>query len=127
VDRFKTLLSKDEKKLFFSLIVPEDTKHPKTVYEKLQLDPDSALEDIKKDFETLNQVLLQYTQNYIILVILNKVKEERSHKLSKYSNIHLLELSTISKSNGVKFIDEEDNLYLDNIINQYYSFNLYSI
>jgi hypothetical protein len=40
-----------------------------------------------------------------------------------HDNIHFLELNTLSQSNGIYFSNDDDNIYLDNIIKLNYNFN----
>jgi hypothetical protein len=42
--------------------------------------------------------------------------------LKKKDNIHFLKLYTLSESDGKEFKNEEDNIYLDNILKSYYKF-----
>ena len=39
-------------------------------------------------------------------------------------NINFLELHTLSCSNGCEFVNNDDNIYLDNIIKSKYNFNI---
>ena len=42
--------------------------------------------------------------------------------MKKKDNIHFLKLYTLSESDGKEFKNEEDNIYLDNILKSYYKF-----
>jgi hypothetical protein len=67
----------------------------------------------------------QYTYNYTLLIIFHIPNKTQNHHIFTYNdNIHFLELHTLSQSNGVEFINNNDNIYLDNIINSKYNFNL---
>ncbi len=48
----------------------------------------------------------------------------KSHKFTYSANIHFLEIHTISVSDGVKFKNDDDNIFLDDIIKSEYKFNL---
>jgi hypothetical protein len=45
-------------------------------------------------------------------------------KFSKVDTIDFLELHTLSKSDGIKFKEESDNVYMDTVIKNKYVFNL---
>lgn len=122
VQRFRDLLSKNEKKLFIAMIVPDATQHPKSIYEIIQ--DDNVVLNVKNQFIEFDEKFKKYTKNYSFLVVFNLVKNENSYILNKENNLDFLELHTTSKSNGVKFIDEKDNVYLDEIINKHYKFEL---
>ena len=82
-------------------------------------------ENIKKKIIEFNNKFSKYTNNYTLLVIFHKPKKEQNHNIFTYNdNIHFLELHTLSVSNGKDFNDHNDNIYLDNIINSKYNFNL---
>ena len=75
-----------------------------------------------------NKKFSKYTSNYILLVILNVKNKQQNYYNFKYvDNIHFLELHTISESNGLDFINNSDNLFLDNIIKSTYKFNFLPI
>jgi hypothetical protein len=106
VDRFKILLQKQEHKLFIMICVNID-------------------EDTKIKMIEFNNTFSQYTYNYTLLIIFHIPNKEQNHHIFTYNdNIHFLELHTLSQSNGVEFVNNDDNIYLDNIINSKYNFNL---
>jgi len=109
VDRFKNLLQKQEHKLFIMSFINMDNIH----------------ENIKNKIIEFNSKFSNYTSNYTILVILHIKNKEQNHHIFTYNdNIHFLELHTVSSSNGVEFINNNDNIYLDNILNATYNFNI---
>jgi hypothetical protein len=77
----------------------------------------------KNDIEKFNEQFMKHSKKYVILVIMHSLSTSRDYRFEIKDNIHYLELRTISRSNGVAFIDEEDNKYLDKIIMRKYSFN----
>jgi hypothetical protein len=108
VDRFKNLLQKQEHKLFIMILV----------------NINNINENIKKMIE-FNNKFSKYTSNYKLLIIFNIPNKELNHNIfTYYDNIDFLELHTLSVSNGVEFVNNNDNIYLDNIINSKYNFNL---
>ena len=68
-----------------------------------------------------NAKLSNHTSNYILLVIFHIPSKHRNHIFSYKDNIHLLELHTLARSNGVNFENDDDNTYLHNIIKSKYS------
>ena len=106
VDRFKDLLQSKRDKLFITINVNNDT-----------ID-----ENIVQNIVDFNNQFAIYTNNYILLVILHvKNKQKNHHKFTIKGNIHFLELHTISISDGLTFMNESDNVYLDNIIKTTYA------
>jgi len=79
----------------------------------------------------MNKQLGLYTQNYGMLCIVQYVADDET-KIHKYkftmeNNIHFLEINTKSKSNGVEFEDNDDNVFLDKLIMSVYQFQLIEI
>lgn len=84
-------------------------------------------ENIKNNIIEFNNKFSKYTSNYTILVILHLHNKQQLYHNFTYNenyNIHFLELHTLSSSNGLHFINDEENNYLDNIIKSTYNFNL---
>ena len=109
VDRFKTLLKKQEHKLFIMTF---------TNLENID-------ENVKNKIVEFNNNFSKYTSNYTLLVILHiKEKEQNNHIFTYNDNLHFLELHTLSHSDGVRFNNNNDNIYLDNVINSTYNFNI---
>jgi hypothetical protein len=107
VDRFKNLLQQQEHKLFIM-----------TFNNMNNID-----ENTKNNIIDFNNKFSKYTSNYTLLVILNIIsKEHNYHKFTYVDNIHFLELHTLLRSNGCEFINNDDNIYLDNIIKSKYNF-----
>lgn len=81
-------------------------------------------ENIKNEIINFNDQFLNYSYNYTLLVIFNiSNKEKRYFNFTLHDNIHFLELHTLSNSNGIFFEDDNDNIYLNTIINSTYNFN----
>jgi hypothetical protein len=109
VNRFRNLLKYTEKKLFIITIVNIDN---------INNFDESAIISFNNKFSN-------YTNNYILLIIINiSNKDINYNKFTYNNNIHILELHTLTNSNGISFKNENDNIYLDNIIKKKYNFNL---
>jgi hypothetical protein len=110
INRFRNLIKLKENKLFTMIYL--DTEFN---------------ENFKNNIIIFNNKLSKYINNYILLVILNlDNKENNYHSFIYHDNIHFLELHTLSSSNGLYFINDNDNIYLDNIIKTY-NFNIKNI
>jgi len=109
VSRFKELLKYPDHKLFIIMFVNND-----------EVD-----ENIEKSIIEFNKKLSNYTNNYTLLIIFNIKNMKKNYHAFKYiDNIHFLAVHTLSISNGVRFNNENDNIYLDNILNTKYRFKL---
>ena len=106
VERFKLML-KDKIAIKLFIIV-------------LRCYPDS-IEEKKQQVNELNLFLQTFTTSFILLAITYiPNKQENYHNFTFSSNVHYLELHVKSDSGGLAFANEQDNLYLDDIINQKY-------
>jgi hypothetical protein len=108
VNRFKGLLQKKEHKLFIAIFanVSINDNHKNSVI----------------DF---NNKFSKYTSNYTMLIIFNTPnKQQNNHTFTYDNNIHFLELHTLSNSNGLEFNNNNDNIYLDNILKSKYKFKI---
>lgn len=122
--RFKDLLKQDDRKLFLVVIVPDATQHPKNVFDELQSDPESVVRKTRLHLAEFNSNLKKYTKHYRLAAFFNLVSGENKYNLSSQDDLDFFEFHTVSKSNGLKFIDEKDNVYLDEIIAKHYDFDL---
>jgi len=109
--RFKHLLLKPELKLFVLFFLN---------YPEIDI-------EFKQNIIDFNQNLSKYTNNYGILCIIQNTSNKRSYKFSFNENIHFLEISTKSSSNGLEFEDNKDNIFLDELIKSTYIFDLQEI
>ncbi len=102
ISRFQNLLRcKDEHKLFLVMNV--------NMSEVTDADKAAVV-----DF---NNKLSMYTTNYTLLVVFNVVnKPVNSYECTRNGNIDFLELHTLTSSRGVRFINDDDNEYLKNVI-----------
>lgn len=109
VDRFQKLLKKQESKLFIMTFVIMNNVN----------------QNIKNKIIEFNNKFSKYTSNYRLLVIFHIPNKEQQHNIfTSNGNIDFLELHTLSKSWGKEFYNNNDNIYLDNIIKSQYNFNL---
>jgi len=109
VYRFKNLLQKQEHKLFTMIFVNMDNIENNNINNII-------------DF---NNKFSKYTSNYTLLVIFHIPNKQQNHHIFTYNdNIHFLELHTLSSSGGLEFGNNNDNIYLDNIIKSKYNFNI---
>jgi hypothetical protein len=109
VDRFKQLLKYEEPKLFIMILV----------------NMTSFEENIKNTIIDFNCKFSKYTKNYKLLVICHiGNKQNNYHNFTYNDNIDFLELHTLSVSSGAFFINNNDEKYLNNIINAKYNFNI---
>ena len=104
VDRFKNLLQKQEHKLFIMIFI----------------NMNNIDENIKNNIHDFNNKFSKYTYNYTLLVIFHIPNQQQNHIFTYNDNIHFLELHTLSSSGGVEFDNNNDNIYLDTIINSKY-------
>ena len=107
INRFNNLLKNDNNKLF--LIINVNNKN------KLNL-------NIKEKLKKLNNTLSKYTKNYRILYIHHIISNNLDHDFYIEDNIDYIQLYTNNKSNGTKFIDENANTYLKDILFKHYKF-----
>jgi hypothetical protein len=110
VDRFRSLLKKEEHKLFMMISVNNSN---------------TINDEFKSKIVDFNNKFSKYTSNYTLLVIYHIPNQHHHRHMFTYDeNIHYLELHTLSPSGGSDFYSEDDNVYLDNVINSSYVFNL---
>jgi hypothetical protein len=109
VNRFKKLLQNEEHKLFIMIFV----------------NIENIEENVKNDIINFNNKFQKYTKNYTLLCIFHiPNKQCNHHNFTHIYNIDFLELHTLSMSNGVNFNNDDDNGYLNDIINNNYTFNI---
>ena len=109
VNRFNTLLTEKELKLFVLTYINLEIVSLTSIQNKIH--------EFKKFFDNV-------VTNYKLLVILHFISDKQTHTFNINDNIDFLILSTKSKSNGSKFIDFEDNIYLDMVISSRYTFDI---
>jgi hypothetical protein len=111
VDRFRNLLQKQEHKLFIMMFVNGEYN--------------SHSNHFLSDMIDFNDKFSNYTSNYTLLVIINHpCRKMNHHAFTRNNNVHFLELHTMTPSNGVQFQNNDDNIYLDNVLKSNYEFNI---
>ena len=104
VSRFNTLLQRDGHKLFV-MVSRTDTN--------------------KNGIIMFNTKLATRVSNYTLLHIsIEQHESQYSHTFTYKDNIHFLEVHILSRTNGVEFINDDDNKYLDSILMDKYRFEL---
>lgn len=112
VDRFYEFLAQtEEPKTFVFLFLDKKTYIDEKIEGKVREVYDTTVEDIVR----FDREFAKYTKNYRILCIFQHIGDTRRHLWTKEGNIDFLHLETVSKSGGNYFLDEEDNMYLDDL------------
>jgi hypothetical protein len=105
------------------MYTPGSTKHPSDVYKLFEngSSKDGIILDLKGRGENLNNTLMNFTNNYKLLVVMNfGDNDKQSFEMEHSGNIHYLTLNTLSESNGVTFKDNSDNLFFSGIMCEQY-------
>lgn len=129
VDRFRKLLKFKETKLFiitlFRKTCPICGEKHNLLDENIRI---NYLSEIKSKYFEFNNKFKKFCDSYYLLVIINYPNQKKqSYNMIIQDNIFFLEMYTFSISDGTKFANEIDNIYLKNIINEYFQFNLISL
>jgi len=103
VSRFRSFIKTTQHKLFIMMFVNGTKIKTKQIIQ-------------------FNDTFSKYTTNYTLLII-NHKQGKRKHKFVYKDNIHFLKLQTETESNGLT-LDEDDNLYLDAIIQLKYRYEI---
>ena len=109
VNRFYKVLDKKEKKLF--------------ILTSLKNEINNELENIC----LLNNKLSYLTSNYILIAIFQICTGTQSKDIYEHENMIIIQITTISESDGVVFLDELDNIYYKNIIDSLFEFKLKNV
>ena len=102
VKRFKDLLTSSEEKTFL-LFYRNKSKDYK---------------DCLAEASSLCNFLSNHTTNFNFLCIYHNPTGKQVHKILKSKNLKFVHLQTKSVTTGTEFIDESDNVYLNNILNE---------
>ena len=106
INRFYDVLNKKEKKLFLLTSLKNEIKN--------------ELENICLLNHTLNSI----TENYILIAIFQKCTGEQNKDIYKYDNMIIIQITTLSESDGVIFLNELDNIFYKDIIDSLFEFKL---
>ena len=108
VDRFNKILKSQEKKLFLMMFVNLTKEN-----------------DNLKILQDFNAFLNLYTDNYYLLILncYNLKNNVPYHKNITIDNLIIIDFYSTSLSNGTNFLNEMDNEYINNILNNF-NFNI---
>jgi hypothetical protein len=109
IDRFYNVLERKEKKLFLLTSLKNE------------------IENELKNICLLNYNLNLITENYILVAIFQLCTGEQSKEIYTYENMIIIQITTISESDGVIFLNNLDNIYYKNLINSLFEFKLNDI
>ena len=115
IHRFQTVLKSTESKLFIFTFLDVKTYLDENMADKVHDVYNTTVEDILQ----FNTEFAKYTSNYRILCIFQSIGNERRYLWSKNKNVDFLELETVSKSGGNYFLDDHDNIFLDELLQKY--------
>jgi len=114
VNRFRELLLNTNNKLFLIININQNNNN--------------NIENDTLNIYKLDEILNKHTTNYKIIYINHFSNRKPRYEIKNLNNnIDLINLSTKSKSDGIKFINDTDNKFLQKIIFDNYKFNLYQI
>jgi hypothetical protein len=106
IQRFYNVINKPEKKLFIMTILSNEIKN--------------ELDNIHKLKKKLDSIII----NYDIICIFQKKTGYQSKEIYTYDNLKIIQITTISDSDGFIFINNEDHEFYKNIIYSFYNFDL---
>ena len=98
---FKNLLKSDKPKLFAQIYINN-----------------THVSD--SNIKAFNEILKRHTKNYRLVVVFHSIGK-RGHTVTSADNIDKIYLQTETHSNGVGFIDQNDNDYLHSLILKRYN------
>jgi hypothetical protein len=105
VNRFKDLYKNKEKKVFLITVIHS-----------------VLFSNIYNNLKNLNDILKNKKMNNFLLVCLIFLynNKKNDHYIEINDNIHIIYIDCTSKTDGLKFEKESDNIYVDNIIKDNY-------
>jgi hypothetical protein len=107
VDRFNCLCKSNKEKIFLITIIHS-----------------SLITNINDNLNNLKKLLGKKTTNFkIVCLFFLYSKNYNDHYIEINDNIHIIYIYSTSKSDGLKFEDERDNIYVDNILLTNYTKN----
>jgi hypothetical protein len=109
VNRFYSVIENNKKKLF--------------LFTSLKNEIENELENIC----LLRNKLAKLTDNFILLCIFQKCTGEQSKEIIFHDNIILIQMYTLGDSDGVIFLNNEDNIFYKTIIDELFTFDLIPI
>jgi uncharacterized membrane protein len=109
VQRFYNVISKPGKKLFIMTILCNEIKNEIIHIQNLKLKMDTII------------------TNYEMICIFQKKTGYQTKEIQTYDNLKVIQMTTISDSDGLIFINNEDHEFYKNIIYSFYNFDLKKI
>ena len=107
-DRFRKLLKSNDFYVFLHIVVNSDPINQR----------------FKSQIKEFNDFLKTQTNNYALICIVQSVGTTREYRFDSVENIHFIDLTTTSYSNGKEFLNKEDNVFLDKLLNDVYTFSI---
>lgn len=83
--------------------------------------------EFKEKIKVFNNFLKTKSENYALICLVQRVDKKQSYHFETFENIHFIEITTLSLSNGKEFNLDEDNLFLDKLLKQVYTFDIQPI
>jgi len=108
VKRFNQFVKKTEFKVFLNMHVNHDPIN----------------NTFKQKMIKFNNYLDKNCENYALICIVQGVGDKQEYSFETHSNIHFINLTTLSPSNGKEFINPTDNSFLDNLLKKVYKFDI---
>lgn len=108
VKRFNQFVKKPEFKVFLNMHVNHDPIN----------------NTFKQKMIKFNNYLDKNCENYALICIVQGVGDKQEYSFETHSNIHFINLTTLSPSNGKEFINPTDNSFLDNLLKKVYKFDI---
>jgi len=109
INRFYTVIENNEKKLF--------------LFTSLKNEIENELENIC----LLRNKLATLTDNFILLCIFQNCSGKQSKEIIYHDNIIIVQMYTLGDDDGVIFLNNEDNIFYKNIIDELFTFELLPI
>jgi hypothetical protein len=106
IERFYTVLDKNETKLFLLTSLKNEIKN--------ELD----------NICLLNYTLSTLTHNFYLIAIFQICTGEQTKKIYEYGNMTIIQITTLDESDGVVFLNESDNIFYKEIIDSFFSFDI---
>lgn len=94
------------------------------VFLNMHVNHDPINNTFKQKMIKFNNYLDKNCENYALICIVQGVGDKQEYSFETHSNIHFINLTTLSPSNGKEFINPTDNSFLDNLLKKVYKFDI---
>jgi hypothetical protein len=108
ISRFRKLLKSDAFCVFLHIVVNSEPIN----------------QTFKDKIIKFNNFFKTKANNYALICIVQSVGKKQEYHFDAVDNIHFIDLTTISNSNGKEFIMNDDNIFLDKLLNDVYTFDI---